>query len=73
MGGNGELTRAGNRKMFIEHARQLQDYHCVLIDLPGHGSRMDEHLSLDTAIKVIVDTVQNHTSIYNGIKPIYIG
>ncbi|KAJ3260863.1 hypothetical protein HK103_007426 [Boothiomyces macroporosus] len=73
MAGKWDLTRGGNRKMFVEHARQLTEYHCVLIDLPGHGSRMDEALGLESAIKVIIDTVKDHTNIFNGIKPVYVG
>jgi pimeloyl-ACP methyl ester carboxylesterase len=42
----------GCRKMFEFHARELakKNYRSVLIDLPGHGSRIDEKLSAESAI-----------------------
>jgi pimeloyl-ACP methyl ester carboxylesterase len=41
----------GCRAMFATHAKHFgQKYSCVLIDLPGHRSRMDETLSLKSAI-----------------------
>ncbi|KAI8904787.1 hypothetical protein EDD86DRAFT_277969 [Gorgonomyces haynaldii] len=53
----------GCRNMFAHHARLLsKDYRCVLVDLPGHGTRMEEPLSLQTAIQVIVDTTRKHAS-----------
>ena len=43
----------GCRFMFLPHARDLihrGPYKCILLDLPGHGVKMDESLTLQTAI-----------------------
>lgn len=33
---------------------------CVLMDLPGHGARMDEELTMDSALQAIVQASQTH-------------
>jgi pimeloyl-ACP methyl ester carboxylesterase len=35
------------RRMFLPHAEELakKGYRCILMDLPGHGARMDEALN----------------------------
>lgn len=64
----------GCRKMFLPHAQALADrYSCTLIDLPGHGSRMKESLSIDSAIAIIILALNDHCATYKGIKPVLIG
>jgi pimeloyl-ACP methyl ester carboxylesterase len=65
----------GCRTMFEVHAKQLAEkgFRCVLMDLPGHGSRMNEKLTLQTALETIAKTVKDHCADYKGIKPIYVG
>eukprot|EP00611_Tribonema_gayanum_P014935 TRINITY_DN264_c0_g1_i1.p1 TRINITY_DN264_c0_g1~~TRINITY_DN264_c0_g1_i1.p1 ORF type:complete len:393 (-),score=91.02 TRINITY_DN264_c0_g1_i1:569-1747(-) len=74
----------GCRLMFARAARALAAHgaRCVLLDLPGHGARMDEPLSLDTAVDTIVATTRAHAGSGDGgggggggggTKPIYIG
>ena len=46
--------------MFVAHARTLSEKHgfrCILMDLPGHGSRMHEPLNLETSIKAIKEAI----------------
>eukprot|EP00611_Tribonema_gayanum_P014936 TRINITY_DN264_c0_g1_i2.p1 TRINITY_DN264_c0_g1~~TRINITY_DN264_c0_g1_i2.p1 ORF type:complete len:450 (-),score=74.99 TRINITY_DN264_c0_g1_i2:569-1918(-) len=73
-----------SRLMFARAARALAAHgaRCVLLDLPGHGARMDEPLSLDTAVDTIVATTRAHAGSGDGgggggggggTKPIYIG
>lgn len=63
--------------MFRIHAERLADkgYRCVLIDLPGHGARMDEPLSTDTAIACIEEALQTHCALSDKTKtkPLIIG
>ncbi|KAJ3352998.1 hypothetical protein HDU91_005936 [Kappamyces sp. JEL0680] len=64
----------GCRKMFRVHADKLADrYTHILLDLPGHGSRMDEPLSLASAIDCIVQTTRDHAVEWEGKKPVYVG
>jgi pimeloyl-ACP methyl ester carboxylesterase len=67
----------GNRMMFAAHARLLaSNFCCVLLDLPGHGSKMDDPLgplTINTAIETIVRVVDDHTCPFKGVKPIFIG
>jgi pimeloyl-ACP methyl ester carboxylesterase len=66
----------GCRNMFEAHARQLSEengFRCVLIDLPGHGSRMDETLTMDSAIETILRETNSHTSPFKGMKPVAVG
>ncbi|KAG5192444.1 hypothetical protein JKP88DRAFT_250751 [Tribonema minus] len=73
-----------SRLMFARAARALAAHgaRCVLLDLPGHGARMDEPLSLDTAVDTIAAATRAHTGSGDGgggsggdsgRKPIYIG
>jgi pimeloyl-ACP methyl ester carboxylesterase len=62
--------------MFEAHARQLSEengFRCVLIDLPGHGSRMDETLTMDSAIDTILRDTNSHTAAFKGMKPVAVG
>jgi pimeloyl-ACP methyl ester carboxylesterase len=66
----------GCRTMFDYHAKTLSEqkgYRCVLIDLPGHGSRMDEVLTLDSAMEVIKDAILHIAGNCGEIKPIAVG
>lgn len=65
----------GCRTMFLEHAEAMVKlgYRCVLFDFPGHGARMDEPLSLESAIQTIVQTISMYAPPCKGIKPIYVG
>jgi pimeloyl-ACP methyl ester carboxylesterase len=65
-----------SRTMFLHHAREFvkQGYRCVLLDLPGHGARMDEPLAMASAIAAIIDAVRLEAPpTADGHKPIYIG
>lgn len=61
--------------MFRAHARAMasKGYRCVLLDLPGHGSRMDDHLTVDSAIDTIAQTIRVHALPYRGVGPVLIG
>eukprot|EP00406_Dinophysis_acuminata_P034548 CAMPEP_0179358544 /NCGR_PEP_ID=MMETSP0797-20121207/78983_1 /TAXON_ID=47934 /ORGANISM="Dinophysis acuminata, Strain DAEP01" /LENGTH=299 /DNA_ID=CAMNT_0021073805 /DNA_START=34 /DNA_END=929 /DNA_ORIENTATION=- len=52
------------RTSFREHAKQLSERHgfrCVLMDLPGHGARMDdEDITLAGALGAIEAAVEEH-------------
>eukprot|EP00291_Cryptomonas_curvata_P026623 CAMPEP_0172162628 /NCGR_PEP_ID=MMETSP1050-20130122/6784_1 /TAXON_ID=233186 /ORGANISM="Cryptomonas curvata, Strain CCAP979/52" /LENGTH=161 /DNA_ID=CAMNT_0012832653 /DNA_START=132 /DNA_END=614 /DNA_ORIENTATION=- len=67
------------RTMFLYHAREFakQGYRCVLLDLPGHGARMDEPLTMTSAIAAILDAVRLEAPpTADGRKPqkpLYIG
>ncbi|DAZ97250.1 TPA: hypothetical protein N0F65_010412 [Lagenidium giganteum] len=65
----------GCRKMFVSLARKLAEnnYRAVLIDLPGHGSRMDEKLSMDSAIQTILEALTTQAGDWNGRKPMLVG
>jgi len=66
----------GCRKMYISHARDLAKNHrcrCVLLDLPGHGSRVNESLSLESSIATILEVTAAEAHVCHGRKPIYIG
>jgi pimeloyl-ACP methyl ester carboxylesterase len=50
----------GSRMMFASLARSLADtgkFVCVCCDLPGHGTRVRQPLTTDSAIKVVMDAV----------------
>jgi pimeloyl-ACP methyl ester carboxylesterase len=67
----------GCRLMFRRHAEDMvrRGLRCVLMDLPGHGARMDEPLTLELAIKQIVETAQKLAPPCRatGMKPVLIG
>ena len=68
----------GNRLMFRAHALAMLakgNVRCVLLDLPGHGARMDEPLSLASAMATVVAVTQEKAPPcrQTGTKPIYIG
>ncbi|KAJ3119536.1 hypothetical protein HK098_005373 [Nowakowskiella sp. JEL0407] len=65
----------GCRLMFLHHAKVLAEkgFRCVLFDFPGHGSRFDESLSLDSACNIILSVVNEYAPDYKGQKPMYIG
>jgi pimeloyl-ACP methyl ester carboxylesterase len=58
--------------MFLHHARKLVEmgpYKCILLDLPGHGTRMDDELSLDSAISTVLSVAREHA----GPNALYVG
>jgi pimeloyl-ACP methyl ester carboxylesterase len=60
--------------MFAEHALALSSkYRCVLLDLPGHGSRMDEPLTMSSAIATLKEVVDEESDVIKGQKPVLIG
>lgn len=62
--------------MFRPHAKEISSklgYNCILIDLPGHGSRMNEKLSLKTCFDVIEDSVKNLAPPFENKKAIIVG
>lgn len=66
----------GNRRMFHAHAQSMVargNYRCVLLDLPGHGSRMEQPLTLETAMTTIADTIRTHAPSYRGSGPVLVG
>lgn len=65
----------GCRAMFRDHAKAMaaKGMRCVLLDLPGHGSRLGQPLTTATAIQTIADTINKHAPPCRGVKPIYIG
>jgi pimeloyl-ACP methyl ester carboxylesterase len=66
---------SGCRSMFDYHAKFLSEkrgYRCVLMDLPGHGSRMDDLLTLETALIGINDGAKIAGS-FGDIRPIAVG
>ena len=65
----------GSRAMFRRHAQDLASagYRCVLLDLPGHGGRWKETLTLDSAIDAISQATADETAPYQGVLPVYLG
>ncbi|RHY47621.1 hypothetical protein DYB26_012664 [Aphanomyces astaci] len=65
----------GCRSMFIPLAKSLAavNVRCVLVDLPGHGSRMDELLTLDSAIAVILEGAALAGTWRGDVAPVYVG
>jgi pimeloyl-ACP methyl ester carboxylesterase len=66
----------GCRRMFDYHAKHFSEkkgYRCVLIDMPGHGSRIDEKLTFDTAIAAIHEAVTDLAGNFGDTKPIVVG
>jgi pimeloyl-ACP methyl ester carboxylesterase len=66
----------GCRLMFRPHAEALAalGVRCVLLDLPGHGTRMGNKLSMASAIEAILsDTAQYAPPTAAGLKPVLIG
>jgi pimeloyl-ACP methyl ester carboxylesterase len=69
-------SAGGSRKTFEYHAKKLSEltnYRCVLVDLPGHGSRINEILTLESAFEVIKYALLTLTADYKGVKPIAVG
>ena len=64
-----------SRKLYEPLARHLakKGYRVVLPDLPGHGSRLKEPLTLQNAIQTLAKDVKDYTAPYKGVKPVYIG
>lgn len=65
----------GSRAMFHPHAKILAEkygYTCIMPDLPGHGSLVDEPLSLDTCADTILKILQQH-NLKPGDKTVYVG
>eukprot|EP00930_Biecheleria_cincta_P039553 TRINITY_DN27183_c0_g2_i1.p1 TRINITY_DN27183_c0_g2~~TRINITY_DN27183_c0_g2_i1.p1 ORF type:complete len:320 (-),score=42.73 TRINITY_DN27183_c0_g2_i1:39-998(-) len=64
----------GNRLMFAAHARALASlgFRCVLLDLPGHASRIDEPLSMDSAC-ACVKAVHEIYFGSSALKCLYVG
>ncbi|CAJ1423311.1 unnamed protein product [Effrenium voratum] len=82
VGGGGAITLVyvhgggGSREMFKPHARAMaaKNFRCVLMDLPGHGARMDEELTMNSALQAIVQVIREYAPpSASGTKPIYIG
>ena len=65
----------GCRKMFTPHARELAllGFRCILVDLPAHGARVREPITIDTACAVIADAVAKYAAPYQGVRPIVVG
>jgi pimeloyl-ACP methyl ester carboxylesterase len=67
----------GCRLMFRRHAEDMarRGMRCVLMDLPGHGARMDEPLSLEIAMREVVAATQKLAPPCRatGVKPILLG
>jgi len=64
------------RSSFREHAEQLSKAHgirCVLMDLPGHGARMDEDLSADSAFEAIERAAQEYCVAAGGPPTVILG
>lgn len=61
--------------MYRSLAKQLvsRGYRCLLPDLPGHGGRMDDPVSVQSCVDHLAAIVRQHASPYNGIAPIYLG
>jgi pimeloyl-ACP methyl ester carboxylesterase len=62
----------GSRFMFLPHARDLVEkgpYQCILLDLPGHGVKMDDPLSLQSAMDWIIEVAKKHA----GPNAVYVG
>lgn len=62
--------------MFDIHAKKIAEkgFRCILPDLPGHGSLMDENLTVQSAVNHVIKVVEKETAIYQQkIKPIIIG
>lgn len=43
------------------------------MDLPGHEGRMDDPLTLDTAVESINAVLRRHTLPYKGVRPALMG
>jgi pimeloyl-ACP methyl ester carboxylesterase len=65
----------GNRLMFAPHARALAEksFKCVLMDLPGHASRLDEQLSMNSACACISAVYAEHFGAVGDKKVCYVG
>mmetsp|Transcript_2360 Transcript_2360/g.5288 ORF Transcript_2360/g.5288 Transcript_2360/m.5288 type:complete len:360 (-) Transcript_2360:313-1392(-) len=70
----------GCRAMYRPLARHLSQhgFRCVLLDLPGHGARVHESLTIESAIAAIVNDTREHTPAAHlksgsGRRPIYLG
>ncbi|KAF0694364.1 Aste57867_14775 [Aphanomyces stellatus] len=63
-----------SRGMWVPHAEALAalNIRSVLIDLPGHGSRMDEPLTLAASFDAIL-AAADVAGTWKGEKPIYVG
>ena len=65
----------GCRLMYAHHARVLsaRGYRCVLLDLPAHGSLVDEALTIESACDRIVSVTRELAPPYAGVAPAYVG
>lgn len=64
------------RSSFRVHARQLSErdgFRCVLLDLPGHGARMDEDLSIASALDAIESAVKTYCTDAGGMPTFILG
>eukprot|EP01107_Rhizomastix_libera_P011132 TRINITY_DN2850_c0_g2_i1.p1 TRINITY_DN2850_c0_g2~~TRINITY_DN2850_c0_g2_i1.p1 ORF type:complete len:341 (+),score=76.25 TRINITY_DN2850_c0_g2_i1:2-1024(+) len=60
-----------NRKMWLPHMEKLKHLaRCISIDLPGHGSLMDQPISLENACQKVVSFTKEHLS---GKRVILVG
>lgn len=51
-----------NRKMWLPQVDRLADrYRMVLIDLPGHGTRMEERYEYDRSVDSVRAAIEDHT------------
>jgi pimeloyl-ACP methyl ester carboxylesterase len=65
----------GSRAMLVPHAKILAEskgYRCVLFDFPGHGSRMEESLSVDKCVETTKQILEEY-NLQAGNNTIYIG
>jgi pimeloyl-ACP methyl ester carboxylesterase len=48
-----------SRKLFLPHAKELakKGFKSILIDLPAHGARFKEDLTIETCVEVIKEAI----------------
>jgi len=65
----------GSRQMFFGHATLLAEKYghtCILFDLPGHATKLDVPLTLESAATTLKDVLDEH-KIITGEKTVYVG
>jgi pimeloyl-ACP methyl ester carboxylesterase len=63
----------GSRGMFSPHAKLLakRGYRSILLDLPGHGTRVDTPLTLDSCVETVKSVLDKYE--LKGATTIYVG
>ena len=67
---------SGCRQMFRPHAEDLRErfgYSSILMDLPGHGTRVEEPLTLESCCKTMEGILKECESWTKGMKLVYVG